>query len=58
MLVSSQGWADAPDELRIKPGTGLSERPLLDASDVNHYANLEETRRLDAMALAALAGWK
>ncbi|MEE8446338.1 MAG: GAF domain-containing protein [Gemmatimonadota bacterium] len=30
VLVSSQGWADAPDELRIKPGTGLSERPLLD----------------------------
>jgi PAS domain S-box-containing protein len=29
-LVASAGWAEAPDGLRIAPGTGLSERPLLD----------------------------
>jgi len=28
--VASAGWADAPPDLRIKPGTGLSELPLLD----------------------------
>jgi PAS domain S-box-containing protein len=30
VLVASAGWAEAPADLRIKPGTGLSERPLLD----------------------------
>jgi PAS domain S-box-containing protein len=30
VLVASAGWAEAPPELRIQPGTGLSERPLLD----------------------------
>lgn len=30
VLVASAGWADAPSGLRIKPGSGLSERPLLD----------------------------
>ena len=30
VLKASVGWDDAPRELRIKPGTGLSERPLLD----------------------------
>ena len=30
VLVASAGWADAPPALRIKPGTGLSELPLLD----------------------------
>jgi PAS domain S-box-containing protein len=30
VLVASAGWAGAPADLRIKPGTGLSERPLLD----------------------------
>ena len=30
MLVASAGWAEAPPDLRIRPGTGLSERPLLD----------------------------
>ena len=30
VLVASAGWKDAPDRLRIKPGSGLSERPLLD----------------------------
>jgi PAS domain S-box-containing protein len=30
VLVASAGWDEAPPELRIKPGTGLSERPLLD----------------------------
>ncbi len=30
VLVASAGWAEAPTDLRIRPGTGLSERPLLD----------------------------
>jgi PAS domain S-box-containing protein len=35
VLVASAGWAEAPGDLRIKPGTGLSERPLLDG--LLHY---------------------
>jgi GAF domain-containing protein len=30
VLAASAGWDDAPRGLRIKPGRGLSERPLLD----------------------------
>jgi len=30
VLQSSVGWDEAPAELRMKPGHGLSERPLLD----------------------------
>jgi PAS domain S-box-containing protein len=30
VLVASAGWAEAPPDLHIRPGTGLSERPLLD----------------------------
>jgi PAS domain S-box-containing protein len=30
VLVASAGWADAPPGLRVRPGEGLSERPLLD----------------------------
>jgi PAS domain S-box-containing protein len=30
VLVASSGWADAPSGLRVRPGEGLSERPLLD----------------------------
>ena len=30
VLVASVGWDQAPEDLRIKPGEGLSERPLLD----------------------------
>jgi len=30
ILVASEGWADAPAGLRMPPGEGLSERPLLD----------------------------
>jgi PAS domain S-box-containing protein len=30
VLEASAGWAEAPPNLRIKPGQGLSERPLLD----------------------------
>ncbi len=29
-LVASRGWKDAPTGLRVRPGQGLSERPLLD----------------------------
>ncbi|MEE8135388.1 MAG: hypothetical protein V3T56_10035, partial [Gemmatimonadales bacterium] len=29
VLTASVGWDNAPNNLRIKPGTGLSERPLL-----------------------------
>ena len=37
---------------------GMSERPLLViSSDMNHYADDQETRRRDRMALEALAGW-
>ncbi|MEE8133884.1 MAG: GAF domain-containing protein, partial [Gemmatimonadales bacterium] len=35
MLTASVGWDNAPNNLRIKPGTGLSERPLLDGQ--MHY---------------------
>jgi len=30
VLVASAGWAEAPEGLRVRPGEGLSERPLLD----------------------------
>ena len=30
VLVASRGWKEAPDGLRMKPGQGLSELPLLD----------------------------
>lgn len=30
VLTASVGWTDAPPGLRVKPGEGLSERPLLD----------------------------
>ena len=30
VLIASVGWDNAPRRLRIKPGTGLSERPLID----------------------------
>ena len=30
VLVASSGWSDAPAGLRVRPGEGLSERPLLD----------------------------
>jgi PAS domain S-box-containing protein len=30
VLEASAGWSEAPPELRIRPGRGLSERPLLD----------------------------
>jgi PAS domain S-box-containing protein len=30
VLVASRGWKDAPADLRMQPGQGLSERPLLD----------------------------
>jgi hypothetical protein len=30
VLAASAGWDEAPRDLRIKPGRGLSERPLLD----------------------------
>jgi PAS domain S-box-containing protein len=30
VLVASRGWSDAPAGLRVRPGQGLSERPLLD----------------------------
>ena len=29
-LIASRGWKDAPAGLRVRPGQGLSERPLLD----------------------------
>ena len=35
VLTASVGWDNAPNNLRIKPGTGLSERPLLDGQ--MHY---------------------
>ena len=35
VLVASSGWADAPAGLRVRPGEGLSERPLLDGQ--RHY---------------------
>ncbi|MGD8494837.1 MAG: GAF domain-containing protein [Gemmatimonadales bacterium] len=30
VLMASRGWAEAPDGLRVAPGQGLSELPLLD----------------------------
>jgi len=30
VLTASVGWRDAPPSLRVQPGQGLSERPLLD----------------------------
>ena len=30
VLTASVGWPEAPPSLRVKPGQGLSERPLLD----------------------------
>jgi PAS domain S-box-containing protein len=30
VLMASAGWDDAPPGLRVRPGEGLSERPLLD----------------------------
>jgi len=46
VLVASEGWKDAPADLRIRPGQGLSERPLLDGR--LHYAPrvTRETRYL------------
>jgi PAS domain S-box-containing protein len=46
VLVASEGWKKAPRGLRIQPGTGLSERPLLDGR--LHYTPrvTEETRYL------------
>jgi len=46
VLVASEGWQDAPADLRIRPGQGLSERPLLDGR--LHYAPrvTRETRYL------------
>jgi PAS domain S-box-containing protein len=46
VLVASEGWKDAPPGLRIRPGHGLSELPLLDGRI--HYTPrvTEETRYL------------
>jgi PAS domain S-box-containing protein len=46
VLAASRGWKDAPAELRMQPGQGLSERPLLDGR--LHYTPLVtgETRYL------------
>jgi len=46
VLVASKGWKKAPGELRLQPGTGLSERPLLDGR--LHYTPrvTKETRYL------------
>jgi PAS domain S-box-containing protein len=46
VLVASAGWKAAPAGLRIRPGQGLSERPLLDGRI--HYTPrvTEETRYL------------
>jgi len=46
VLVASEGWKQAPSGLRIRPGQGLSERPLLDGRI--HYTPrvTEETRYL------------
>jgi PAS domain S-box-containing protein len=46
VLVASAGWKEAPAGLRIRPGQGLSERPLLDGRI--HYTPrvTEETRYL------------
>ena len=46
VLVASEGWKKAPANLRIRPGQGLSERPLLDGR--LHYTPrvTKETRYL------------
>ena len=46
VLAASRGWKDAPAELRMPPGQGLSERPLLDGR--LHYTPLvtQDTRYL------------
>jgi len=46
VLVASKGWKKAPANLRIRPGQGLSERPLLDGR--LHYTPrvTKETRYL------------
>ncbi|MDT8436220.1 MAG: GAF domain-containing protein [Gemmatimonadota bacterium] len=46
VLVASRGRADAPEGLRVKPGVGLSELPLLDGQ--LHYTPkvTEDTRYL------------
>jgi PAS domain S-box-containing protein len=46
VLVASEGWREAPANLRIRPGQGLSERPLLDGR--LHYTPrvTKETRYL------------
>jgi len=46
VLVASEGWKKAPANLRIRPGQGLSERPLLDG--LLHYTPrvTKETRYL------------
>ncbi|MDX1624830.1 MAG: GAF domain-containing protein [Gemmatimonadota bacterium] len=46
VLEASAGWDDAPPDLRIAPGEGLSERPLLDGR--LHYTPqvTEDTRYL------------
>jgi len=46
VLVASEGWKKAPVNLRIRPGQGLSERPLLDGR--LHYTPrvTKETRYL------------
>jgi PAS domain S-box-containing protein len=46
VLVASRGRADAPEGLRVRPGVGLSERPLLDGR--LHYTPkvTEDTRYL------------
>jgi len=38
VLTASRGWKDAPADLRVRPGQGLSERPLLDGR--LHYTPL------------------
>ena len=45
-LIASRGWKDAPAGLRVRPGQGLSERPLLDGR--LHYTPVvtEDTRYL------------
>ncbi|HWO89952.1 MAG TPA: GAF domain-containing protein [Gemmatimonadales bacterium] len=46
VLVAAEGWADAPENLRISPGQGLSERPLLDGK-LHHTPRVtKETRYL------------
>ncbi len=45
VLTASRGWREAPEGLRVRPGQGLSERPLVDGrlhytpqvTEDNHY---------------------